>query len=296
MGNAFSDYFLPITLAIITLGMGLSISHADFRRVFYRPRAVIVGILAQIFLLPSIAFTIAFLTDLHPYFKIGLVIIAACPGGATSNLVTYLLKGNVALSISMTGLNSLITLISIPVTISIALMAFLHTEANIKLDVWDTVSQVFLLTVVPAYIGMTIRHKKPEFADKLNHPLRYILPITLLLVYLGVLFIDEGMGSASQGDFIKLLPVAFVLNTVAVGLGWLIARISKLKKRDQFTISIEVGLQNSALAIFVASTLLGNSKMALVAVIYGSFTFFSTAFYAWGIKKLTTESKRSSEF
>ncbi len=287
MANIFSSYFLPVTLAIITLGMGLSITHRDFKNVFYRPRAVLIGICCQILLLPLVAFGIAMITNIDPYFKVGLIIIAACPGGATSNLVTYLLNGNVALSISMTALNSIITLVSIPVNVSIALMTFLHTDAEIHLDVWDTILKVFLLTIVPAYIGVTIRHRKSEFAERLNRPLKVILPLILLLVYFGVVFVDEGSETATFMDFINLLPYTLLLNALAMFLGWQVAWISKLKRRERFTVAIEVGLQNSALAIFVASYLLGNREMALVAVVYGSFTFFSTAFFAWGIKRIS---------
>lgn len=289
MANIFSGYFLPVTLAIITLGMGLSITHRDFKNVFFRPRAVLVGICCQILLLPLIAFGVAMFTNIDPYFKVGLIIIAACPGGATSNLVTYLLNGNVALSISMTALNSIITLVSIPVNVSLALMVFLHTEAEIKLDVWDTILKVFLLTIVPAYIGVTIRHRKSAFAERLNRPLKVILPLILLVVYLGVLFIDEGSETATPRDFFNLMPYALLLNALSMFLGWQIAYLTKLKRVDRYTIAIEVGLQNSALAIFVASTLLGNREMALVAVVYGSFTFFSTAFFGWGIKRISKE-------
>ena len=286
MANIFSAYFLPVTLAIITLGMGLSLTHRDFKNVFFRPRAVIIGILSQIFLLPIIAFSIALLTNLDPYMKVGLVIIAACPGGATSNLVTYLLNGNIALSISMTALNSIITLLTIPVNVSIALMVFLQTDTAVRLDVWDTILKVFLLTIVPAYIGVTIRHRKSDFAKRLNRPLKFILPLILLVVYIGVLFIDEGDKTSNTGDFWSLMPVALLLNALSMFLGWQIAYLTRLKKRERFTIAIEVGLQNSALAIFVASTLLGNRTMALVAVVYGSFTFFSTALFGWGIKRV----------
>lgn len=289
MANIFSGYFLPVTLAIITLGMGLSITHRDFKNVFFRPRAVIVGICCQILLLPLIAFGVASITNIDPYFKVGLIIIAACPGGATSNLVTYLLNGNVALSISMTALNSLITLVSIPVNVSLALLVFLHTDAEIQLNVWDTILKVFLLTVVPAYIGVTIRHRKSEFAERLNRPLKVILPLILLVVYLGVLFIDEGSTIATRKDFFNLMPYALLLNALSMFLGWQVAYLTKLKRVDRYTIAIEVGLQNSALAIFVASTLLGNREMALVAVVYGSFTFFSTAFFGWGIKRISKE-------
>jgi len=287
MANIFSAYFLPVTLAIITLGMGMSITHRDFKNVFFRPRAVFIGIICQILLLPIIAFAIALLTDIDPYFKVGLIIIAACPGGATSNLVTYLLKGNVALSISMTAINSIITLVSIPVNVSIALLVFMHTDAEIHLDVLNTILKVFLLTIVPAYAGITIRHRKTELAEKLKRPLRYILPLILAVVYLGVLFIDESSESVTRMDIVSILPLALLLNASSMFLGWWIGRLFWLKKRDSFTISIEVGLQNSALAIFVALSLLGNNVMALVAVVYGSFSFFSTAFFAWVIKRVS---------
>ncbi len=287
MANIFSAYFLPVTLAIITLGMGLSITHADFKNVFFRPRAVLIGILSQILLLPAIAFSIAYFSKIDPLFKVGLVIIAACPGGATSNLITYLLRGNIALSISMTAINSLITLISIPLNVSLALMVFLHTDAEIHLNVLDTILKVFLLTIVPAYAGITIRHKHPEVAEKLRRPLRILLPLILAAVYIGVILIDEGAENATRMDFISLLPLALLLNIVSMFGGWQVGRLSRLKKRDSFTIAIEVGLQNSALAIFVASSLLNNHMMALVAVVYGSFSFFSTAFFAWGLRRFS---------
>jgi BASS family bile acid:Na+ symporter len=295
MQNLFSDYFLPVTLAIITLGMGLSVTLKDFKNVFFRPRAVIIGICCQILLLPMVAFGIALLTDIDPLFKVGLIIIAACPGGATSNLITYLLEGNVALSISMTALNSLITLVSIPVNVSIALAVFIHTDADIHLPVLETILKIFLITIVPAYIGIRIRNRRTELADKLHKPLKVILPFILLLVYLGVLFIDEGAETATRMDFINLFPHAIALNIASMLLGWMIARIAVLKWRDRYTIAIEVGLQNSALAIFVASTLLNNPVMAMVAVVYGSFTFFSTGFLAWGIKRVSKEFRGKRE-
>lgn len=295
MSNLFSDVFLPVTLAIITLGMGLSVTLKDFKNVFFRPRAVIIGICCQVLLLPAVAFSIALLTNIDPYFKVGLIIIAACPGGATSNLITYLLEGNVALSISMTALNSLITLVSIPVNVSIALAVFIHTEAAIQLPVGETILKIFLITIVPAYIGIRIRNRRTELADKLHQPLKVILPFILLLVYLGVLFLDEGAETATRMDFFNLFPYAIMLNFAAMMLGWLVSRISNLKWRDRYTVSIEVGLQNSALAIFVASTLLDNQVMAMVAVVYGSFTFFSTGFLAWGIKRVSKEFKGKRE-
>jgi len=286
MQSVFSEYFLPVTLAIITLGMGLSLTERDFKNIFLHPKAVIIGLCCQMLLLPIIAWLIARSIHIDPLFKVGLMIIAACPGGATSNLVTYLLRGNVALSISMTALNSLITLITIPLVVGLSLDAFLHEDAAIHMNVGETVLKVFLITILPAYAGTRIRKHIPEFAKGLEKPLRIILPLLLLFVYGGVIFIDQGTGEATQNDFIRIFPYALMLNILAMGSGLLIARLLRLKVLNQFTISIEVGLQNSALAIFVAATLLKSNDMALVPVVYGSFTFFSTLLFGWFVKSV----------
>jgi BASS family bile acid:Na+ symporter len=286
MESRFSDYCLPVTLAIITLGMGLSLTDKDFKNIFIHPRAVITGICCQMILLPLIAFLIATIVRLDPIFKVGLMIIAACPGGATSNLITYILKGNVALSISMTAINSLITLVTIPIIVTLSLNFFIHQEAEIHLPVVETVIKVFFITIVPAYLGTRIRKRKPDFADKLEQPLRIILPLLLLLIYAGVVFIDQGTASTTVRDFIRIFPHALLLNIVAMLAGLLVASLMRLNPVNRFTITIEVGLQNSALAIFVATNLLNSQSMALVPVVYGSFTFFSTLLFAWIVKKI----------
>lgn len=143
------------------------------------------------------------------------------------------------------------------------------------------------MTLLPAFAGTRIRKRLPEFAEKLERPLRTILPLLLLVVYLGVLFIDQGTASATRFDFFEIFPYTILLNAAAMGTGLLVARLLRLGVKNQYTISIEVGLQNSALAIFVAATLLKSNEMALVAVVYGSFTFFSTLLFGWMVKKIS---------
>lgn len=284
MQSLFSEYFLPLTLAIITLGMGLSLTDRDFRNIFMQPKAVIIGLCCQMVLLPVIAWLIVRSIHIDPLFKVGLMIIAACPGGATSNLITYLLRGNVALSISMTAINSMITLITIPLVVHLSLEAFLQEDAAIRMNVGETIIKVFLITILPAFAGTRLRKHFPDFALGLERPLRIILPLLLLLVYGGVIFIDQGTGEATRTDFMRIFPHALMLNFLAMGSGLLIARLMRLRVVNQFTISIEVGLQNSALAIFVAATLLKSNEMALVPVVYGSFTFFTTLLFGWFVK------------
>ncbi len=292
MHSLFSDYFLPVTLAVITLGMGLSLTDRDFRNIFSQPKAVITGICCQMILLPLIAYLIARSVDIDPMFKVGLMIIAACPGGATSNLITYLLRGNVALSISMTAINSLITLVSIPVIITLSLETFIHEDAAIRLNIGETVIKVFMITLLPAFAGTRIRKWKPLVADWLEQPLRIVLPLLLFIIFAGVIFIDHGAESATIRDFKQIFPHALLLNFAAMVTGLLVARMLRLGVKNQFTISIEVGLQNSALAIFVSATLLNSHAMALVPVVYGSFTFFSTLLFGWIVKKMAWGSQR----
>jgi BASS family bile acid:Na+ symporter len=289
MHSLFSDLLLPIALAIITLGMGLSLTERDFRNIFVQPKAVITGLCCQMILLPLIAYLIARTIQLDPVFKVGLMVIAACPGGATSNLITYILRGNVALSISMTAINSLITLITIPLVVGLSLAAFMHEDQTIRLEVGQTILKVFLITILPAFAGTRIRKLRPAFADRLERPLRIILPVLLLLIYTGVIFIDQGNGLAMGAHFTSIFPYALLLNIAAMGAGLIVARILRLEVKNQYTIAIEVGLQNSGLAIVVAWTLLGSQLIALVPVIYGSFTFFSTLFFGWVIRKIAWE-------
>jgi len=285
MESLFSESFLPVTLAIITLGMGLSLTEKDFRNIFLQPKAVIIGLCCQMILLPVIAWLIVSSINIDPVFKVGLMIIAACPGGATSNLITYLLRGNVALSISMTALNSMLTLITIPLVVHFSLEAFIQDD-TFQLEVGKTILKVFLITIVPAFAGTRIRKNFPDFSIKLERPLRVVLPLLLMLVYAGVIFIDQGTGERTRSDFARIFPYTLLLNILAMVSGFLVARIFRLRVINQFTISIEVGLQNSALAIYVAASLLESNDMAIVPVVYGSFSFFSTLLFGWSVKKL----------
>lgn len=291
MENIFSDVFLPSTLAIITLGMGLSIEFSDLRNLFVLPKALITGLMAQMLVLPATAFLIGYAFDLDPAFKVGLVIIAACPGGATSNLVNFLLNGNVALSVSITIINSILTILTIPAVVNLGLMAFMGQHADIRLPVADTILNIFLVVALPAAIGITIRHRYPEFAQRLIRPMKYVLPMLILLVYLGVVLLDEREESSQLSNNLHVLLPALLLNFLSMSLGWLISSLSRLSKRNQFTIAVEVGLQNSALAIFIAAGLLKNQSMAIVAVLYGSFSFFTTAFFGYLIKRIIQRKK-----
>ncbi len=281
----FSDLFLPATLAVITLGLGLSITFQDIKNIVLQPKNIIIGLFSQMILLPVIAFLIAWLTDLDPAYSVGLIIISICPGGATSNLVNYMIRANVALSLSITIVHGLITTIKIPLIVRLALHIFMEQDAEIHMSILDAVLKIFLLTIIPATIGIFIRAWKPLFADKLENPLRIILPILLLAVYSGVIFMEQGNGQTDFVRFIYLVPFTLALNFLSMVAGYYVPGMFRITKRNRYTIAVEVGLQNSTLAIFVAGTLLNNYSMALVAVVYGSFSFFTTWLFGWLAKK-----------
>jgi len=287
MENFFSEILLPVTLALITLGLGLSIEAKDFRNIFIYPKGLITGLFAQIFLLPFIAFLIAYFVNIDPIYKVGLIIIAACPGGATSNLVTFMLNGNVALSLSITVFNSLISLLTIPLIVRQGLHFFLGSDTDIMLPFLHTILNIFLIVIVPASVGITLRYFFRDFAIHIEKKLRYILPIFLFLVYGGVLFIDEGAESLLLVDYLELYPYPVLLNILAMFTGWALARGVGLKSRNQYTIAVEVGLHNSTLAIYVAATLIGNQNMAVIPIIYGSFSFFTTWLFGYLLKRIS---------
>lgn len=272
----FSDILLPATLAIITLGLGLSISVQDIRNLVFNPGNTIIGLFCQLLLLPIISFSIALITGMDAEYAVGLIIISACPGGATSNLVNYMIRGNVALSLSITIINGLITIFTIPLITKLAMNVFLEQDAIIQLPFMQTVLQIFLIVVIPATIGILIRMWNKNFANKLENPLRYILPLLLLVVYSGLVFMERGETELDVTTFISLFPFTMALNFLCMTAGFYVPALFRLSKRNKFTIAVEVGLQNSTLAIFVAATLLDNYKMTLVAIVYGSFSFFST--------------------
>lgn len=281
MTNAiFSNLFLPLTLAIITLGLGLSISIQDIRNIVLYPKNIIVGLFSQLFLLPLIALLISYVTGLNEVYAVGLVLIAICPGGATANLVNYMIRGNVALSLSITMVNGLITIFTIPFLTSLALIFYYKENTEISIAIPDAVLKIFLLTILPAMLGILIRIKNEKIANRLETPLRYILPVLLFMVYGGVLFFESSSGvNLVWSEFFFILPFALSLNILAMISGYFLPAVFKLNKQNKFTIAVEVGLQNSTLAIFVAGSLLDNYAIAMVPVVYGSFSFFTT----WGL-------------
>lgn len=269
------------------LGMGLSLTRKDFANIFLRPKAIAVGLAAQMLVLPIIAFAIAWIFPVPNEIKVGLFLVAICPGGATSNLLNYLLNGNLALCVSLTTINSFITQLSIPLLLNLALKFFSNSEADVQLPILDTFIYIVVITLVPVIVGIIVGHYLPNFAGKVKSPMKKIMPALMAIALLGAIILEkkENVSELTTANYITIVPMAILLNVGALFSGYYIAKWSGLSKKSAVTISLEVGLHNTVLAITIASSpiLLNNPSMAMPAIIYAMFTFFTSA--AFGIWK-----------
>lgn len=269
-----STLILAISLIIIMLGMGLSLVFADFKRVFLYPKAVVVGLLNQLVLLPLIAFGVTMAFPTRPEIAVGLMILAACPGGPTSNLIAHLAKADTALSVTLTALSSFITLLTIPFIVNFSLTHFLEAGQVIKLDVVNTIIQILVIVIIPVTVGMLIRRYKEGFATKMEKPVRIASGFVLMLVIVG-LVIKEKDNIVSYMQEAGL--VALMLNIATMVVGYLSARILNINKKMARSISIESGIQNGTLAITIAVVLLGSTEYAITAAVYSLIMFASGA-------------------
>lgn len=256
---------LPI-LTLLMFELGLTLSLSDFKLFVTRPRAVVAGLTGQIIILPAIAFAIAFLFDLPPIFFIGLVLIACCPGGSSSNVFSMLARGDVALSVSLTALSSVITLITMPLIMSLAMA---HTGDNtvIHLPVGKLLVQNLVLMFLPIVVGLVVKRYRPRAAAAIDKVLsRIAFPAIILLA--GVFFIQNK--EAIIAHFVTLGACVTVLLLLAMGAGIAMALAMRLTGRERRTIVIEIGMQNAAQAIAIAGSpfVFNNEEIAIPAIIY----------------------------
>ena len=274
--NLFTAVLLPLALAIVMLGMGLSLVPEDFKRITRYPKAVAVGTVCQVLLLPLIGALITLVVPMQPAIAVGLIVLAVCPGGPSSNLVTYLAKGDVALSVTLTAVSSIITVFTIPLFTNLALQYFLGKSAAIALPVRSTMLQIFLITLLPTAIGMAIRHQFPDTARRLEKQMsRFAVGLLALIIVL--LLVREG--SKLPGFLVQVGIGVVLLNLLAMLAGFLAGKLFRLSLAQQICIAIEVGIQNGTLAITITAGLLNNPDMAVPAAVY-SLLMYVTGFGA----------------
>ncbi|MDX9847162.1 MAG: bile acid:sodium symporter family protein [Tenuifilaceae bacterium] len=272
--NFITELLLPLSLGVIMLGMGLSLVPNDFKRIALYPKAATIGIINQIIVLPLIGFLILLLIPMrNPELAVGIMILAACPGGPTSNLISHISRGDTALSISLTAISSLIVVFTIPLIVNFAMRYFLQAGEYVPLPVFDTMIKVIIISLVPVGIGMIIRKRAPKFADKMNKPVKIMSGVLLFLIIMAAILNDK---ENFFNFFAQAGPVALVLNVAMLLIGYFTARIFSLRISQSITISIESGIQNGTLGIAIAATLLNNPTMTISPAIY-SLIMFGTA-------------------
>lgn len=257
---------LPLALAVIMAGMGLSLRPADFRQVAVRPLALVWGTLLQLVLLPACAFALALLLGLPPLIAVGLVVLAACPGGTTSNLVTYLARGDLALSIALTVLASGITIVSLPIMANMALSVFAGAEEAVELPMARTVLMLAAITVVPVCAGMLIKARWPLAAAAAERVVGLFgaLVLAALIVAIAWQLWDRLPSLLAQAG-----PACIALNLVGIAAGLMAARVPGLPRAQALTLAVELGIKNGTLGLLVAMTLFESSEMAVPSAVYG---------------------------
>ncbi len=270
--NLLIEIGLPISLIIIMAGMGLTLTMRDFRQVLLYPRAMIIGSLAQVAVLPLLAFVLVWLLRLPPALAVGLVVIAACPGGTMSNVLTFLGRGNVALSIIVTVIASFVTIISLPMFTNLALDLYVarDIEAPVRLPLVDTIITLFVVILLPVLAGMLVRARKPWLADRAE---RFVgLFGVVVLAVLVALIVWQ-----TRTEIVTLLvlagPAAVVLNVVGIALGFAASRVFGINARDALTLAIELGIKNGTIGLMVTLTLLDSYEMAIPSAVYGVLMF-----------------------
>lgn len=275
--------FLPISLAVIMFGMGLSLVTGDFTRLFTYPKAVLVGLCNQLLFLPLIGFAIVVLFDLNPSMAIGVMILSVCPGGPTSNLITQVSRGNIGLSVTLTALASLITVFTIPILLSKAIAYFTgDSDVVIQLPILETMLQILVITVIPISIGMMIRKRREAFALRMEKPMR--TASTVLFVVIFLIIVIANIDNLTQAMKEVGLPT-LLLNLSTMGLGYLSAKLFGITGKSQISITIESGIQNGTLAFVIATTILNNLEMGLPTGAYSIWMFITGGFLMWRLGK-----------
>ena len=277
--SIIGQILLPISLAIIMFGMGLSLVSGDFTRLFTYPKAVLVGLCNQLLFLPLIGFIIVVLFGLNPSMAIGVMIISICPGGPTSNLITQVSRGNIGLSVTLTALSSLITVFTIPILLSKFIAYFSgDTDVVIQIPILETMLQILVITVIPVSIGMMIRKRREAFALRMEKPMR--TASTVLFVIIFMIIIIANKDNLIQAMKEVGLPT-LLLNLSTMGLGYLSAKLFGITGKSQISITIESGIQNGTLAFVIATTMLNNLEMGLPTGAYSIWMFLTGGILMW---------------
>lgn len=291
MDSLLTTVLLPAALGIVMLGLGLSLTTADFARVLAAPRVVLVALACQVVLLPVICFGLVLLFGLPPALAVGMMLLAASPGGTTANLFSHLARGDVALNISLTAVNSVLSVATLPIVVNLSLAHFIGGAGGIGLQA-DKILQVFAIVLVPVALGMLVRRLAPGFAGVMQRPVK----IASVLVLIGVIIaaVQENREIVLAG-LIAVGPLTVLFGIISLGVGYTVPRLVGVSERQAIACSMEIGIHNSVLAITIALSpaLLGNPEMAIPAAVYGLLVYVPAALFATALARRAARAEAS---
>ena len=279
--GVISNLLLPLSLGIIMFGLGLSLTVADFTRVVRFPKAVLIGLTIQMVILTTIAFVIAVLFKLPPELAVGLLLLAAAPGGATANIYSHLAHGDVALNITLTAINSVLSLLTLPLIISFALQYFMASDQYVP-PPFQKIIEVGTIILLPVVIGMAIRNWAPAFAAKMEKPIK-LFSVVLLALLVAVSVWQSWDILVKYFAVVGLACLAF--NVVSMAVGYALPLAVKLPQKQAIAIAMEIGIHNGTLAIFIALNVLNNTAMSVPAAIYSLIMFVTAGVFAWWLNR-----------
>ncbi|GAA1966294.1 bile acid:sodium symporter family protein [Agromyces allii] len=261
---------LPVALGIIMFGLGLSLTLGDFARVLKQPKAVIIALLCQLIVLPAICFGLVLAFQLPPVLAVGMMMLAASPGGTTANLYSHLFRGDVALNISLTAVNSVLAVFTLPIITNLAILFFNPFDDQLGLQ-WSKTLEVFAIVLLPVALGMLVRRFAPTFADRMDKPVRIASVVILVVVIAGAVASNWALLLA---NFAQLALITVVFCLISLSIGYLVPRWLRVGKRQAIAASFEIGIHNATLAIVIAQTVLLSTELSLPAAVYGVLMFF----------------------
>lgn len=285
---AFIDILIPVVLALTMFGVGTSLELSDFKEVIARPKMLGAGLVLQMLFLPAVAFLACFFLPVNNAWKLGIIILSLCPGGATSNFISYLLELKTALSISLTAINSILILVTIPIGVNLGAQIFMQTEASLALSTAETSLNVILIVLLPVALGLLVNRSFPQLTERFKQPVKVTTTLLLAAVFAIKFFGSEENGGSQieWNDIVVLTPIMLLFHLVTMFFSfWVAHRLTRDQSYDAITIGIEVGLQNTTLALLVATVMIGNEQMAEPTLVYAMFSFFTTLGFGYLTKR-----------
>ncbi|MFD6314636.1 bile acid:sodium symporter family protein [Streptomyces nigra] len=285
MNTVLTDVFLPAALAVVMLGLGISLTLDDFRRVRRHPRAVAVALTLQLLVLPALCFGLVVLWDLPPLHAVGMMLLAASPGGTVANIFCHLFRGDVALSITLTAVNSVIAVVTVPLVVNFSLGHFdpVLDGGTVSLQ-FGKLLQVFAIVLVPVAAGMLLRTVRPVLAGRLDRPVRHASTAVLMLVVAGAAY-NERANLASYFAEIGTVALLFCLGSLA--FGFVVPRAAGVVREQAIASSFEIGAHNATLAMTLAITTLGSTTLAVPAAVYALIMIPATGLFGWLLTRRT---------